>query len=37
MRNNKSICILGGMGPQASNYFYKLLIEISERYFWSKE
>ncbi len=26
MRNNKSICILGGMGPEASGYLYKLLI-----------
>lgn len=37
MESNKTICILGGMGPQASVYLYKLLIEISERYFWCKK
>lgn len=33
----KAICILGGMGPQASLYMYKSLIEISERCFWGKK
>lgn len=37
MKNRKAICVLGGMGPQASTYFYKLLIEISERCFWSEK
>lgn len=29
MKNKKAICVLGGMGPQASIYLYKLLIEKS--------
>ncbi len=37
MKDKPSIAILGGMGPQASVYMYKLLIEISGRYLWGKE
>ena len=33
MNNKKSICILGGIGPQASSHMYKLLIELSVKYF----
>ncbi|MCL5970653.1 MAG: amino acid racemase [Patescibacteria group bacterium] len=32
----KSICILGGIGPQASLYMSKLLIEMSVKYFGVK-
>lgn len=37
MKSKKAICILGGMGPQASVYLYKLLIEISEGCLWGKK
>ncbi len=33
---NKTICILGGMGPQASSYFYDLLIKKSIELFGAK-
>lgn len=37
MENRKAICILGGMGPQASVYMYKLLIDLSAKYFGAKK
>ncbi|MCL5439207.1 MAG: amino acid racemase [Patescibacteria group bacterium] len=36
MKNKKAICILGGMGPQASVYMHKMLVELSARYFNAK-
>lgn len=36
MRNRKAICILGGIGPQASLYLCKLLIEMSVKSFGVK-
>lgn len=36
MGAKKSICILGGMGPEASVYMYKMLIDLSIRYFGAK-
>lgn len=36
MNDKKSICILGGIGPQASSYMYKLLIELSVKRFNAK-
>lgn len=36
MTNKKAICILGGMGPGASAYLYKLLIELSIKHFNAK-
>lgn len=36
MKNSKAICILGGMGPEASIYMYKLLIEFSILNFGAK-
>ncbi len=33
---NKTICILGGMGPQASSYFYDLMIKKSIELFGAK-
>ena len=36
MKNKKAICIIGGMGPQASVYMYKLLIDLSARDFNAK-
>lgn len=36
MKNKKSICILGGIGPQASSYMYELLIELSVKHFGAK-
>lgn len=29
MKNKKTLYILGGMGPEASNYLYKLLIDLA--------
>lgn len=37
MKNKKAICILGGMGPQASVYMHKLLIDLSARDFGAKK
>lgn len=34
--NKKIIGILGGMGPEASNYLYKTLIDLSMKYFGAK-
>lgn len=34
--NKKAIGILGGMGPEASNYLYKTLIDLSIKYFNAK-
>lgn len=34
--NKKAIGILGGMGPEASNYLYKTLINLSIKYFNAK-
>lgn len=34
--NKKAIGILGGMGPEASNYLYKTLIDLSIKYFGAK-
>src|SRR3989338_115723 len=34
--NRKIIGILGGMGPEASNYLYKTLIDLSIKYFNAK-
>jgi aspartate racemase len=36
MKNRKAICILGGMGPEASVYTYKTLIDLSIKYFGAK-
>lgn len=36
MVDNKAICILGGMGPEASVYMYKLLIDFSIKSFGAK-
>lgn len=36
MKNKKAIAVLGGMGPQASVYMYKLLIDLSAEYFDAK-
>lgn len=36
MKNKKAICVLGGMGPQASENLYKLLIGMSVRDFGAK-
>lgn len=36
MKSKKAICILGGIGPQASLYMCKLLIEMSVKYFGVK-
>lgn len=36
MKSKKAICILGGIGPQASLYMCKLLIEISVKCFGVK-
>jgi aspartate racemase len=36
MKKNKAIGILGGMGPEASVYFYKTMIEFSITYFGAK-
>lgn len=33
MKNKKVICVLGGIGPQASLYMCKLLIEMSVKFF----
>lgn len=37
MKNRKAICILGGMGPQASVYMHQLLIDLSARDFGAKD
>jgi len=34
--NKKAIGILGGMGPEASGYLYKLLIDLSIKHFGAK-
>lgn len=34
--NRRAIGILGGMGPEASNYLYKTLIDLSIKYFGAK-
>jgi aspartate racemase len=34
--NKKAIGILGGMGPEASSYLYKTLIDLSIKYFGAK-
>lgn len=36
MKSRKAICILGGIGPQASIYMCKLLIDLSVKYFGVK-
>lgn len=36
MKSKKAICILGGIGPQASLYMCKLLIEMSVKHFGVK-
>src|SRR5436853_459051 len=36
MKNKSSIGILGGMGPEASVYMYKTLIELSVKHFGAK-
>lgn len=36
MIKKSAICILGGMGPEASEYLYRLLIEMSTKYFGAK-
>src|SRR5579872_5563509 len=36
MNNRKAIAILGGMGPEASEYLYKTMIEFSINYFGAK-
>lgn len=36
MENKKALYILGGMGPGASNYFYKLLIDLAISKFGAK-
>jgi len=36
MENKKAIGILGGMGPEASYYLYKTLIDLSIKYFGAK-
>lgn len=33
MKNKSAIAILGGMGPEASSYMYKTLIDLSIKYF----
>ncbi len=35
-QNKKAICILGGMGPEASAYLYSLLIELASKNFGAK-
>lgn len=37
MKIKKAICILGGIGPQASLYICKLLIEMSVKFFGVKD
>lgn len=36
MKDKKAICILGGMGPEASIYLCRLLVEYSIKYFNAK-
>lgn len=36
MENKRAIGILGGMGPEASSYLYKTLIDLSIKYFGAK-
>lgn len=36
MKDKEAIGIIGGMGPEASVYIYKLLIEFSVKYFGAK-
>ena len=37
MKNNKIIGIIGGMGPYASAYFYKLLLDKSRDFYGAKK
>lgn len=36
MKNKETIVILGGMGPEASAYMYRMLIDLSIKYFGAK-
>lgn len=36
MKKNKSLFIIGGMGPEASGYLYKLLIDLAIKEFGAK-
>ncbi len=37
MSRKGAIGILGGMGPEASNYLYKMLIDLSIKHFGAKD